>query len=350
MTEVRITCGSGGVGKTTTAAALGLKLARSGRRTLVLTIDPARRLADALGLGALGNAPSAVPGVPGMHALAIDAKATFDEIVRTHAPSPAAAAKILGNHYYGLVSARLGGAHEYMAMEKLYAIAARDEYEALVLDTPPSLHALDFLRAPERMAALMEDGVLRWLTLPASGGGWRMIEMGSEVVAAALRQLLGPRTIGDIADFFSAFSEMWSGFRERSLGTRALLRAPTTRVYLVTSPAPGSRAEALDFLAALGPLQVTLGGIVVNRCVPEVPELPDLGAAPGGVDPARWEQLRADADAVVERRNRLARSQARAVEEIAAGAPPGTALWRVPDLGDTVHDVAGLSGMGPYLP
>jgi anion-transporting ArsA/GET3 family ATPase len=350
VTRVFVVCGSGGVGKTTTAAALGVKLAREGTSTLVLTIDPARRLADALGLGPLSREPTPVPGVPGLHALAIDAKATFDEIVERHAPSPAVATRILSNHYYGLVSSRLGGAHEYMAMEKLYAIAASGRFDALVLDTPPSLHALDFLRAPERMAALMDDGVLRWIVLPRGEGGWRMIEMGSEVLAAALRQLLGPRTIGDIADFFGAFAEMWSGFRERSLGARELLRVPGTRFYLVTSPAPASRAEALAFLDALQGMGIHLGGIVVNRCVAAGPASCALGPAPSGVDAARWDALGWALADVVARRQTWVESQDRAIREIAAQAPKGAPTWRVPDRPGAVQDVEGLAAIGEWLP
>lgn len=213
MTRIVVCCGAGGVGKTTTSASLAIRSAQEGHRTLVLTIDPARRLADALGIGEIGNTARPVPleGVlagGSLHAMMLDAQRTFDDLIARHAPSPDVRDRILANHTYGFVSTRLPGVHEYMAMEKLHELVASTAWDTIVLDTPPSAHALDFLAAPTRMANLMDDGVMRWLTLPTTRGGWRMLERGNELLAGVLKSMLGDRTIADIAEFFAAFSTL----------------------------------------------------------------------------------------------------------------------------------------------
>ena len=190
-TQVVICCGSGGVGKTTVSAALALKWALDGARVAVLTIDPAKRLADSLGVGTLDNEPRRVPlerleqftpGTSGsLDAMMLDVKSTFDQMVARLARTPENAERILAHRYYRFASTRLGGSHEYMAMERLYTLCDQGDYDVIVLDTPPTRHALDFLRAPERMAGLMDQGVLRWLVMPATKGGWRAIELGSEM-------------------------------------------------------------------------------------------------------------------------------------------------------------------------
>ena len=201
-TRVVICSGSGGVGKTTVSAALALKWALEGQRVAVLTIDPARRLADSLSIGEIGNTAVRVPienlspGATGhLDAMMLDAKATFDDLVRRFAPTDEAATRILANRYYQFASTRLGGSHEYMAMERLYELWHHGGYDVVVLDTPPTRHALDFLRAPDRMATLMDEGVLRWLVMPATRSGWRALELGSEAVAKVLKKVMGKGTI-----------------------------------------------------------------------------------------------------------------------------------------------------------
>ena len=349
MTRVVITCGSGGVGKTTLSAALALALAEQGQRVTVLTIDPARRLADALGLAALDNRPQRVPTARGeLRALMLDPKRTFDELVGRHAPSPEARDRILANHYYRSVSTRLPGVHEYMAMERLLSLHADGECDVIVLDTPPTRHALDFLAAPDRMAGLMDEGVMRWIVLPASASGWRMLEMGSEMLAGVLKRLLGEATVSDIAEFFSGFQSLWAGFRERSLAVRALLRAPDTRFVLVTAPAPGARAEALAFLSVLRRDHMPFAGFLINRCAPH-PVAAAWPPAPPGIDGAAWAATCAALDGVLQRHRELWRTQEAAIADLQSHAPAGAPAWRVPEAEFEVHDLTGLRALGDTL-
>lgn len=350
MTQVVIMCGSGGVGKTTLSAALALRFAEEGRRVMVITIDPARRLADALGLADLGNTPQRVPTEKGeLQAMMLDAKRTFDELIARHAPNPEVRDRILANHYYRFVSDRLPGVHEYMAMERLLAIVRAAEVDVVVLDTPPTRHALDFLTAPDRMAGLMDEGVMRWLVLPASASGWRMIEMGSDVLAGILKRLLGQNTIEDIADFFAGFQSLWAGFRERSVAARALLRAANTRFILVTAPAPGARAEALAFLEVLRRDTMPFAGFLVNRCAWPAAPTPAWPAPATGDDPALWETTTRAIEATLARHRSLVATQEAAIADLLAHAPRGANAWRIPEASGEVHDLSGLRGLGNAL-
>jgi len=359
--RVVICCGSGGVGKTTVSAALAIRLAREGHRVAVLTIDPARRLADSLGIGELGNTARRVPlervdpsCTGSLDAMMLDAKATFDELIRRVAPSPAAAERILANRYYRFASQRLGGSHEYMAMEKLLDLWQTGPYDVIVLDTPPTRHALDFLQAPDRMAGLFDQGVMRWLVMPATQGGWRALELGSEVVARVLKRILGRGTIGEIAEFFEDFRDLWDGFTERSKRVNALLGDPATRFMLVTSPAEAAQTEALYFLEVLRERGLPFGGFVLNRVTepPGSSPQPDALAAarPAAISPDRWAQITAGvAQAVDQRAATAARQQAR-IAHLRASGPADAPMWLVPEADADLHDLADLAALGPYLP
>ena len=353
---VVICCGSGGVGKTTVSAALALKWACAGLRVAVLTIDPARRLADSLSIGELSNAARAVPldgldAAPGgrLDAMMLDAQATFDELVGRLADTPEARDRILNNRYYRFASTRLGGSHEYMAMERLLQLAEGGAYDVVVLDTPPTRHALDFLRAPDRMAGLMDQGVLSWLVMPAKRGGWRALELGSEALTRVLKRLIGKGTIGEIADFFEAFVSVAEGMRERSLAVHDLLRSPRTRFLLVTTPAPAARAEALYFLELLSEKQMPFGGFLINRFLaPPLHPLTDTDLAAVGAE------LSAPVQAALRRAHALRQAQSatheRSIADLQAAAHRQAPAWRLPDKGEDIHDLQGLIDLGADLP
>ncbi|NUR74030.1 MAG: ArsA family ATPase [Hamadaea sp.] len=272
--EIRIVvcCGSGGVGKTTTAAALALRAAeKHGRRTVVLTIDPARRLAQSLGLTELDNTPRVVPGLDGdageLSAMMLDMKRTFDEIVAAHT-EPKRAAEIFANPFYQAMSSTFSGTQEYMAMEKLSQLRAADEWDLIVVDTPPSRSALDFLDAPARLGRFLDGRMLRLLLAPAKAGGRSMFSLvtaGFGVVSKTVQKILGAQLLSDLSGFVSALDSMFGGFRERAEKTYRVLQDPQTAFLVVAAPEPDAVREAAFFASRLGVERMPLAGLVLNR-------------------------------------------------------------------------------------
>ncbi|MGA9714360.1 MAG: ArsA-related P-loop ATPase, partial [Aeromicrobium sp.] len=270
-TEIIVCCGSGGVGKTTTAAALALRAAEQGRRVCVLTIDPARRLAQSMGLTELDNSPRPVPGVSGegsLHAMMLDMKRTFDEVVEQHA-TPEKAAQILANPFYVALSSSFAGTQEYMAMEKLgqlHAESVADErrWDLIVVDTPPSRSALDFLDAPERLSSLLDGRFIKLLLFPAKGPA-RLLTAGLGIVTSALNKVLGAQFLTDLQTFIAAFDTLFGGFRQRAETTYALLQAPETAFLVIAAPEPAAMREAAYFVERLAGEKMPLSGLVVNR-------------------------------------------------------------------------------------
>lgn len=358
-TRVVICCGSGGVGKTTISAALALKWAVAGLRVCVLTIDPARRLADSLSIGDIGNTAVRVPiervapqSTGRLDAMMLDSKATFDDLVRRFAPSDDASERILANRYYQFTSTRLGGSHEYMAMERLYDLWHHGRYDVVVLDTPPTRHALDFLRAPDRMASLMDEGVLRWLVMPATRSGWRALELGSEAIARVLKGVMGEGTISEIAEFFEVFRDLWEGFAARSANVQSLLRDPRTSFLLVSSPAPTARADALYFLERLQAQRLPFGGFMVNRTVGPPQHALERSMLPGTgpLSDEAWSRLLDTVEAAPRLRRQLARAHAEAIQALRDAGPASAPCWTVPDQPVDLHDLSGLHAIAPFLP
>lgn len=352
MTQVVICCGSGGVGKTTTSAALGLAYAAAGLRVAVLTIDPARRLADSLGVGPLGNDPQRVPLEEGhLDAMMLDMKATWDSLVARFSPSESERDRILNNRYYRFASTRLAGSHEYMAMERLYELYESGDYDVVLLDTPPSRHAVEFLRAPGRIAGLFDEGVMTWLAMPKDGRGFRALERGSEVVTRVLKKLIGRGTIGEIAEFFDAMQGLWDELRDRGNAVDALLVSDATRFLLVTTAAPAARAEAKAFRELLAESRMPLAGFIVNRVAP-TPDSADpvpwdaFPACPPELDEAVWAQICAGVAQAPPRAAALAESERPTLEELAS---EGVQLWTVPELSRDVHDLEGLAEIAAHL-
>lgn len=287
-TAVLVCCGSGGVGKTTTAAALGLRAAERGRHVVVLTIDPARRLAQSMGLDALDNIPRPVPGIdPGgggsLHAMMLDMKRTFDEVIEAHA-SPEKARAIFDNPFYQAMSSSFAGTQEYMAMEKLGQLrAARagaaapsspgglPPWDLIVVDTPPSRSALDFLDAPARLGSFLDGRLIRLLAAPARAGGKAYLKVVGAAVGGAtsvLTKVLGAQVLADVQSFVAALDSVFGGFRQRAEQTYRMLQEPGTAFLVVAAPEPDALREASYFVERLAQESMPLAGLVLNRMTP----------------------------------------------------------------------------------
>ncbi|MVA76918.1 AAA family ATPase [Auraticoccus sp. F435] len=287
--NIVICCGSGGVGKTSVSASVALRAAEQGRRVVVLTIDPARRLAQSLGVAELDNTPRPVRAVDtsaggSLEAMMLDMKRTFDDVVTAHA-SPEKARQILSNPFYQALSTSFSGTQEYMAMEKLGQLSAdlglgrggaeRARWDLIVVDTPPSRSALDFLDAPEHLSSLLDGRLLRLLLNPGRGPV-RMMSVGLSLVTSAMSKVLGGQVLSDVQTFVAAFETLFGGFRQRAEATLANLASPHTTFLVVATPEPEALREASFFVERLGDEGLPLAGVVVNRmsgsAVPLSPE------------------------------------------------------------------------------
>jgi anion-transporting ArsA/GET3 family ATPase len=271
-TRIVVCCGSGGVGKTTTAAALGLRAAERGRKVVVLTIDPARRLAQSMGIGALDNVPRRVAGIDGsaggeLHAMMLDMKRTFDEFVEAHADAERARA-ILANPFYQSLSAGFAGTQEDMAMEKLGQLRSRDEWDLIVVDTPPSRSAMDFLDAPGRLGSFLDGKFIKVLMAPAKVGGragLKFLNVGVSMMAGVVNKVVGGQLLLDVQTFVAAMDTMFGGFRSRAEDTYRLLQAPGTAFLVVAAPERDALREAAYFVERLAADRMPLAGLVLNR-------------------------------------------------------------------------------------
>jgi anion-transporting ArsA/GET3 family ATPase len=362
-TGIIVCCGSGGVGKTTTSAALALRAAERGRKVVVLTIDPARRLAQSMGIERLDNTPRPVDGLRTnakgnraggrLDAMMLDMKRTFDEVVESQA-APEKAKQILENPFYIALSSSFAGTQEYMAMEKLGQIhasaRAEDTYDLIVVDTPPSRSALDFLDAPERLSSFLDGRFIRLLLTPAKGPA-RMMTAGFGMITGALNKVLGAQVLRDMQTFVAAFDTLFGGFRQRAQKTFELLQADGTAFLVVAAPEQDALREAAYFVERLGEDRMPLAGLIVNRAnpVPQGTLSADEAMAasvrlrkrePGSLT-AGLLRLHADQTRVVEREARL--------RERFAAAHPEVPTAVVPALAGDVHDLAGLRRVGQLL-
>jgi len=354
-TRVVVCCGSGGVGKTTTAAALAVRAAERGRQTVVLTIDPARRLAQALGLRELGNHPRQVQ-LAGFEpkgelwAMMLDMRRTFDDMVRTHA-GPERAEQLLANPFYQTISTSFSGTQEYMAMEKLGQLAATDSWDLIVVDTPPSRSALDFLDAPTRLSSALDGRMIRLLTGPAKAGGWglrKVVTAGFSMFAKAVSTIIGGQLLTDASAFMQAFDSMFGGFRERARKTAELLRSDGTAFLVVAAPEPDALREASYFVERLSAESMPLSGLVANRTHPVLADLSATAALSAAEKvessaPLATAVLRLHADRVA-----LATREKRLLARFTRGHPE-VPIVGVPALPSDVHDLAGLREIGDRL-
>ncbi|MGI5246865.1 ArsA family ATPase [Dactylosporangium sp. CA-139066] len=353
--RIVVCCGSGGVGKTTTAAALALRAAEEhGRRTVVLTIDPARRLAQALGLTELDNTPRQVKGLQPdaaeLQAMMLDMKRTFDEVVLTHT-DPKKAEEIFANPFYQAMSSTFSGTQEYMAMEKLGQLRARDEWDLIVVDTPPSRSALDFLDAPARLSRFLDGKMLRLLLAPARAGGrsvFNLVSASFGLFSRTVTKILGAQLLTDLSGFVGALDSMFGGFRERAEQTYRVLQAPETAFLVVAAPEPDAVREAVYFAGRLAADRMPLAGLVLNRVVPvAAPQLSaeDARDAADRLDDLGGHQATAD---VLRVHADLADQHSRqaAVSGRFLRAYPGVPVVRVPAQPADVHDLDGLRAIG----
>jgi anion-transporting ArsA/GET3 family ATPase len=357
-TRIVVCCGAGGVGKTTTSAALALAAAEAGRTVVVLTIDPARRLAQSLGLLELDNEPRKVdvPGVAGeLHAMMLDMKRTFDDVVVAHS-TPERAEQILANPFYQALSSSFAGTQEYMAMEKLGQLRASEQWDLIIVDTPPSRSALDFLDAPNRMSRFLDGTMIRLLTAPARAGGrtgMRFASAGFMFFSRIISKILGGQLLRDISAFVAALDTMFGGFRERATATYELLRRPGTWFVVVATPEPDALREASYFVDRLSDEGMPLAGLVLNRTHPPATTVLSATRAEGAAERVLEAggpdaELAAAALRLHGERMMLAGREQHLADRFTS-AHPEVAVRTVPATAGDVHDLDGLRVMGEEL-
>ncbi|HEX2273456.1 MAG TPA: ArsA-related P-loop ATPase [Acidimicrobiales bacterium] len=345
--SILVCCGPGGVGKTTTAAALALEGARRGRRSVVVTIDPARRLADALGLASLSDTPSLVEGDwPGeLWALMLDTESTFDALVAKYAPGPEQAEAILNNRFYRNISGALSGTQEYMAMEKLHELHDEDRFDLVVVDTPPTRNALDFVDAPRRLTRLLDNRIFRLLMLPTRAS-IKAVNVAAQAFLRTVARVVGAEVVQDAVRFFQAFEGMEDGFRDRAQRVLRLLSDPGTAFVLVAAPRPDVVAEAEFFADKLGDAEIPVAALVVNRMHPRYgrewsgtagERARTLAGTPLGPLYENLAEL-----------HQLADGEEEHVVDLVARLGPAPAV-RVPVLPSDVHDLDGLAAVAAHL-
>ncbi|HVP67294.1 MAG TPA: ArsA-related P-loop ATPase [Anaeromyxobacteraceae bacterium] len=364
--RIAVVVGSGGVGKTTVAAAIALSRALAGGRALVCTIDPARRLASALGLASLGNVESRVPTQEfdrasllargELWAMMLDVKRTWDDLIARHAPSEAQRDRILQSRIYQQVSGALAGSQEYMAMEKLYELATERDYDLVVLDTPPTAHALDFLEAPDRILDFLGNDTARMLLAPAVGAGklgLKLFQLSGSYVAKTLSRFTGSDVLRDVADFMDNFQGMYEGFKSRAAAVRGLLGQPEVGFVLVSSASPLSIDEALFFHGHLRAGAMPVAGVVANRVTPDLwtgdaplPSASSLAASLGGGGEADA-ALAARLARTLAEHQVFARSDGRELKRLWRGT--SGAQVAIPRLRSDVHDLGGLAALASWL-
>jgi anion-transporting ArsA/GET3 family ATPase len=372
--RIVVSAGSGGVGKTTVAASLGLWGSLQGRRTVVLTIDPAKRLATSLGLETLGSVPHEIPATVfqaqglapagSLSAMMLDQKGAWDALVERHAP-PEARARILENPFYQHLSQTFAGSQEYMAIEQLCLLAESGDYDLIVVDTPPTRHALDFLEAPQRLGDFLDKSVIKWFVRPYFNAGWSALRAVNRSVGFLLRrieQATGISALADISDFFTSMSGLFDNFQARIDKAYDVLRGSTTAFVVVSSPEEQVLEDAEYLSTKMGELRMPLKGVVLNRVhhefrpagrgrrgadvgpedVQEVAAVVEraLGGRPG--DAAELAANFVDYQA-------LARGESLRIEQFRAGLPRRVPVVTVPNFARDVHDLAALAAMHAHL-
>lgn len=342
--------GNGGVGKTTTAAALGTIAAGMGRKTLVVTIDPARRLAHAMGLDELASQPQDIPRVPNLSAMMLDAGKTFDDLVARYASDETTRSAILSNVYYRQFAATMAGSREFMAMEKVYELASSDEFELLIVDTPPTQHALEFLDAPKRLTEILSGSGLTMILKTANLTNRLTLGLAAksrEQFLKLFEKLTGHRLLVDVATFFDAFSEIFKDFRSRSEKLEALLGGESTCFVLVVAPDAELIDETHAYADRLRAERMAIGAVVINR----VHELP--GQRSTLISQARLAEMLNDEDLATRVRasfqewRALARADANVIGALTL--PKSIKQIQVPRFTHDISDIGDLRGFANRL-
>lgn len=344
--QVVIVCGTGGVGKTTTSAATALAAAEAGRRAVVVTIDPAKRLADALGISELGNTPTVIDGPwPGLlAALMLDTKSTFDEVVRRNASDDDQAERILSSRFYRNVSGTLSGTQDYMAIEKLAELYDSGDWDLVVVDTPPTRDALAFLEAPQMLSRLLDNPIYKLVTA-GNRGVFGIANKAAQTVVRQLARVVGAHVVDEAVAFFQSFNGMEKGFKDRAEATLALMGDERTAFVLVASPRSDTLDEARYFLDRIRQANLDAAAVIVNRM------LPSTGLSLTQAQLLHVSLAATDGAGVSRALLDLATASAADDDRVAdlAEAAPHAVLATVPMLADDVHDVDGLRVIAELL-
>ena len=377
--QIIICCGSGGVGKTTVSAALGVQAALLGKKVLTLTVDPAKRLADSLGLSELGNQEARVPEerflrhgknpTGSLHAMMLDTKRTFDELIERYAPNEDVARNIMHNQFYQHLSSAMTGSHEYLAMEKLYQIHLEGRYDLIVLDTPPTKHALDFLEAPNRVRAFFDRSISQWFLKPYLTMGRMSLNLFNRTAGTVLRlveRFTGAEFLHDVSEFVTGLADSFDIFRSRAEEVMHVLRGEHTTFLLVTATDRSALEEAAYFYDRIQEASLPFGGIIANRFhtfpVPEAAGRlsaegsPPHGRAPLDTDISYLSKERGLPPSVArrlvenfDRYRRLARRDQNVLQEFARKSPREVPILTVPAFDEDVFDIDGLLKMNEHL-
>ncbi|MEW5736122.1 MAG: ArsA-related P-loop ATPase [Thermodesulfobacteriota bacterium] len=364
--KIIVCCGAGGVGKTTVSSALALRAAQAGRKVLVCTIDPAKRLADSLGLQSLGNTETRIGqdvldkaglSISGeLWAMMLDSKTTFDDLIRRIAPAPETAERILKNAFYQNITTALAGSQEFSATEKLYELSTKNVYDLIVLDTPPSRHALDFLDAPNRLKAFLDASVIQWMVKPylaAGRMGFRFINSSAKLAFRILEKATGYQTLADIADFFLVFEGLYDGFAARATKVRDLMGHTDTAFVLVTTPQSPALLDAQYFLTRLTEEGMPLGEVIFNRVSVNSDHMTSEDVQEAAEKAAAKLPDHAEIILALAKNLRLtillAEADRRSINRFLSRAREGVGNARVPFLRSDVHDLNGLSTIASFL-
>lgn len=377
--QIVICCGSGGVGKTTVSAALGVQAALLGKKVLTLTVDPAKRLADSLGLSELGNQEARVPEerflrhgknpTGSLHAMMLDTKRTFDELIERYAPNEDVARNIMHNQFYQHLSSAMTGSHEYLAMEKLYQIHLEGRYDLIVLDTPPTKHALDFLEAPNRVRAFFDRSISQWFLKPYLTMGRLSLNLFNRTAGTVLRlveRFTGAEFLHDVSEFVTGLADSFDIFRSRAEEVMHVLRGEHTTFLLVTATDRSALEEAAYFYDRIQEASLPFGGIIANRFhafpLPEAAGRlsaegsPPHGRAPLDTDISYLSKERGLPPSVArrlvenfDRYRRLARRDQNVLQEFARKSPRAVPILTVPAFDEDVFDIDGLLKMNAHL-